>query len=350
MSKKIEALWDCPFCGNKGIGGLTKSCPGCGKPQHENTVFYLPEEKNAFLDDDTAAKYGQGADWLCANCGTMNRITAAYCTNCGSAKTDSKDDYFTNEEKLKAKAAAKAAAMQPAPAPKKKRWWPLLLLAVLVIALVINLIPKNADTTVLEKAWARAVSIEEYTTVTEADWQLPEGARLIKTSQAIHHYEKVVDHYEYVTVKKSRQVQDGYDTSTQYVNNGDGTFTSKEVKTPRYKTEYYTEREKQPVYRDEPIYKTQYTYEIDRWLQADVIKTAGKDDEPKWGEFTLTNKQREGGREELYTVTFADKNNKTYTATLPLEQWQSFKVGDAVKLTFKGGRLDSINDVPYQGR
>ena len=33
---KIEAYWDCPYCGNKAIRGREHACPACGK-----TMFKL---------------------------------------------------------------------------------------------------------------------------------------------------------------------------------------------------------------------------------------------------------------------------------------------------------------------
>ena len=54
MAKKIiEGLWDCPYCGQKGIGGLTKSCPNCAHPQDAGTKFYLGEKKE-YLEEDKA--------------------------------------------------------------------------------------------------------------------------------------------------------------------------------------------------------------------------------------------------------------------------------------------------------
>ena len=67
------------------------------------------------------------------------------------------------------------------------------------------------------------------------------------SSDSEYYYESVLDHYESVEVQRSRQVYD-HDEYT-YVDNGDGTY--REVSHPVYRTEYYTETEQRPVYRQE---------------------------------------------------------------------------------------------------
>ena len=101
MAKKIvEGLWDCPYCGQKGIGGLVKSCPNCAHPQDADTKFYLGEKK-AYLDEEKAKDYGKGADWTCSFCGSLNRYGNANCVNCGAQREDSSGDYFENRKKRK---------------------------------------------------------------------------------------------------------------------------------------------------------------------------------------------------------------------------------------------------------
>ena len=40
MGKLVEGLWDCPYCDTTSIKASQKTCPNCGHPQDENTVFY----------------------------------------------------------------------------------------------------------------------------------------------------------------------------------------------------------------------------------------------------------------------------------------------------------------------
>ena len=146
-----------------------------------------------------------------------------------------------------------------------------------------------------------------------------------------------------VTVEKSRQVQDGYDTHTDYDDNGDGTFTEREVQTPRYKTEYYTEEEEQPVYEKVPRYQTKYYYDIDKWVPDRTLETSGGADEPYWDDTKLGENEREGDRRAEYKVTLTTDKDKSYTAEVEEELWNSLDLGDNVDIVVKSGRVTSIN-------
>ncbi len=353
--KIIEALWDCPYCGAKGIGGLTKVCPSCGHPQDAGTKFYMGDKK-AYVEGDKAANYGKGADWTCAYCGALNRYDAAECSGCGAAREESQSDYFQNQKENARKAQEEAAreqqftAPQPTPAPQKKKvkskkklLIALGAAALLLVLLIALLIPKAATAEVSGKAWQRSISIEQYTTVTETDWSIPEGGRIREQHEEIHHYNQVLDHYETVAVEKSRQVQDGYDTETDYEDNGDGTFTETTREVPRYKTEYYTEYEEEPVYLSVPVYATQYTYEIERWLPGRTADSEGNDDAPYWQDFTLLDNEREGTRSEQYTVTLTGKKGKTYSVNLTESLWNSLMTGKSVKIKATGSKVTEID-------
>ena len=250
----LKGLWDCPYCGQKGISGLTKSCPNCAHPQDAGTKFYLGsvEEK---LEEDKAKEYGKGADWTCAFCGSLNRYSNTNCNNCGAQREDSSGDYFENRRK------EEAAKPQPQPQPPKKRKTGLLLIGILAILAIIFLVtrPKDKATTVTDKTWQRAVAVEAYTTVREEGWSVPGGGRILSSRQAIRTYEQVLDHYEEQAYEVPYEVLDGYDIETEYEDNGDGTFTEVEHEIPRYRTEYRTEYRTVPVYRQEPVYDTYYT-------------------------------------------------------------------------------------------
>ena len=94
-------------------------------------------------------------------------------------------------------------------------------------------------------------------------------------------------HYKTVTEQKSRQVLDHYDTSYSYSDNGNGTFKQHENRTPVYHTEYYTESNQEPVYRQDPVFQTKYYYEIERWVDKDSYESSGTDKSPYWNETYL---------------------------------------------------------------
>ena len=208
MAKKIiEGLWDCPYCGQKGIGGLTKSCPNCAHPQDAGTKFYLGEKKE-YLEEDKAKDCGKGADWTCAFCGSLNRHGNTNCANCGAQREDSSGDYFENRRKEQ----AAQAKPQPQPQPKKKRKIAPLIIGILAILAIIFFVtpPKDKATTVIDKTWQRTVDVEVLTAVREQSWSTPpQDARNVSSREAIRTYERVPDHYEEEAYEVPYEVLDG---------------------------------------------------------------------------------------------------------------------------------------------
>lgn len=357
MGKLIEGRWDCKYCGKKGIRGLAKYCPGCGHPQDKDVKFYMPD-KIEYLDEETAKNYGKGADWVCGYCNSYNRYDANYCINCGGSKEEMEGDYFsveksehtpehipehTPEDKIEDNAPDSNPSEPPAPKKKSKFGiFAAVLAAILVIIAGILLIPKNMDATLSDKSWSRNIAIEDCITVQESDWEVPDGGRVYDEKEEIHHYDQVLDHYETVEEERTRTVQDGYDTQTNYVDNGDGTFSEETVETPRYITETYYETVEKPVYKDVPVYATKYYYEIEKWQVTRDVTTEGKDDDPYWGEVNLTGQEREGNRRENYNLIFTAKK-KEYITSVPLKTWQSLQIGDNTEITVQSGDIKKIN-------
>lgn len=366
MGKTVEGLWDCPYCGEKGIGGLTKECPNCGRPQDVDTKFYIGAKKR-YLDEETAKDYGKGADWTCSYCDSLNRYNENVCKGCGASREEADGSYYDNrikqgadaeeleksagkkvelsektQKKLAEKEAAEAAKRQAELAAARKKRMPFFIgaLVVLIGLLVWIFMPRHAGAEITAKSWMRSIGIEEIKTVEENGWAVPDGGNVIRTQNEIHHYNSVLDHHESVPVEKSRKVVDYYET--EYKDNGDGTM--EEVEVPVYKKEYYTEYEDKPVYVEVPQYQTKYYYEIDRWFPARTVDTSGGSDEPQWGEVTLADTEREAGREEEYDVQITTEKKKEYTAKLSEEDWNSLKEGDSVEITIQNGHVKKIND------
>ena len=344
--KILEGLWDCPYCKTKAIGGLTKHCPCCGHPQDTDIEFYLGEEKK-YLETELAQEYGQGADWVCGYCGALNRVRFKYCSNCGGVKDASEKDYFKASEEKAAKAAEQAKQNEP-PQKSKGKSKLLIFLALAAIILAVVFWPHNVKSQVSAKSWLRSVAVEAERTVEENDWSLPDGGRLLRTAEEIHHYDNVLDHYETRSRQVSERVYDGEDYYTEYHNNGDGTFTEVEQSRPRYRTEYHTEYYEDPVYVPVARYATKYYYEIERWVYDRTVTSEGGADEPYWPDCSLKDKEREGQKLEYYELSVADGKEKTYTFETSQSKWSSLKIGDKVKLTIVNGRVTKLNDEPLR--
>ena len=71
LQKRVEGLWDCAYCGTKGIKARYDTCQGCGKARGIDTVFYLPDDlEAATLTREEEAKTTNEPDWLCDYCDT----------------------------------------------------------------------------------------------------------------------------------------------------------------------------------------------------------------------------------------------------------------------------------------
>ncbi|MCR5421784.1 MAG: hypothetical protein K6E98_12365 [Lachnospiraceae bacterium] len=351
MDKIVQGYWDCPYCGNKGISGLNKRCTACGHPQDEGTKFYMKEKKE-YLDKEKAREYGKGADWTCSYCGSLNRYDAKVCVGCGADREESSGDYYENIENQKKEAEEKKREEQQLTGNQESKKeqggimkrLPLIIgLALLVAIIAFSCRSKGYAASVSEKSWERSISVEAYQTVKESDWNVPEGGRVYDEKEEIHHYDTVLSHYETVEVEKSRKVEDGYDTHTEYIDNGDGTFTEHEVQTPRYKTEYYTVEEERPVYKQVPQFSTKYYYEIEKWIPARTLDTSGDDEVPYWDESKLLENEREAGRNEIYILMFRTDKGKEYSVEVEQDFWDSLEVGEKVDLVVQYGEIKEIN-------
>ena len=214
----IEGLWDCSYCDTKRIGGLTKHCPNCGHPQDETTEFYMGE-KIEYLEDEIAAQYGQGADWHCPYCGSLNRVHFKFCCNCGASKEESEKDYFDlhsedaaqnqqeqDKQKDQEQQASKqqdqkqrknqkqqkqkqtASSKESKKPQKKKRKFIFAAILFMIFAIFYSFWPRDYEGTVTTAAWMRQIDIEAYRTVQESDWTVPEGGRVYDEKTDISHY------------------------------------------------------------------------------------------------------------------------------------------------------------------
>jgi len=76
-----EMCWDCKFCGQKKLLGLThRFCAGCGAPQDPASRYFPPENEKVAVKDNPFV----GADVSCPACKQPMSRAAKCCTNCGS--------------------------------------------------------------------------------------------------------------------------------------------------------------------------------------------------------------------------------------------------------------------------
>ena len=384
----VWGFWQCNRCGRENSGKDTH-CYSCGHPRDKNIRPYPESRGDGKPGPVVGSDYVyKGPDWHCPNCDAMNPASRVTCKNCGHTREKDDKDYFDLYPERKGVVLRsedfREDTEEPSPheAPSSDEehhtsgndvgyiarravsnfidggsrhsgpGFSLNVSAILkafgiaaavilaVILVIVIFAPKDRDLTVLSKSWVRTVRVEEYRTVSETDWYVPEGGRVTSTYQDIHHYDRVIDHYETVTKTRTVSVGGHYEFSG-YIDNGDGSFTKDYNWVTDYDVETYTEQE--PVYRREPVYRTKYVYDIEKWVFHHNEVTRGGNTEPYYAEVIPEDDQRIGGFwEECYIVAsyMSGDEEKKDTYTISREEWNTLEIGQIIH-----GRIHFGNNV-----
>lgn len=361
MGRLIQGYWDCTYCGHKAIKADVENtkCPTCGKMRGEGVRFYLID-KNEVANKETVEKAGKSANWVCEYCNGYNYTSDSTCKHCGSDRRESKEDYFSSQRKIQNKQELNKGSTAPVrdfPSEihnirekshknrtKLMTWAIITLVAALVIGgLTWLLIPKTQQVTVTELSWERSIAVEELKTFNESDWSLPAEARLTRSATEFSHYDKVLDHYETVSEQVQKQRISGYETVvTGHRDLGNGLFEEITEQRAVYETYWETETKQQPVYRDEPVYRTKYYYEIDRWTHTRNVVTSGKNKDVYWGDVELADKERLGKRSEWYKAVAINKKGKQNTYNFEYSEWMRLEADRSYMLKVSIGNNASI--------
>lgn len=189
-------------------------------------------------------------------------------------------------------------------------------------------------------SWQRQVEVEAYKTLTLQDWTVPADGRVIESHQAIRSYVQVFDHNEQRSRQVGERVASGshteqYVCGSKTVNKGNGYFSSENTYCTRtvtdYTTQYHTEYYDVPIYRSKPVYDTQYTYQVDRWV-TDHFVTAKGDTDPYWPTFTPSNRKERVGNErhENYQVNLTDQHGRRFQRSTDLTTWSRLYDGESL--------------------
>lgn len=329
-----EMLWDCPHCGTPKLLGIQhRHCPACGAPQDPDARYYPSEDDKVAVEDH---EY-HGADVVCSACTTANAAIAKFCVGCGapmegdgkaaaarSEQAVGEHEAFAGESGKDARDEARARRevereqarqAHAGPAPKgMSRGLKIGLIVggiVLVLAVLIYVFffwKREATVEIQSIAWERSIEVEVFDEVKDSAWcdELPKGARKVSKKKE---------------QRSTKQVPDGEECVKKRKDNRDGTF--KEVK------------ECKPKFRDEPVYDQRCSFEIDAWKTTRTEKASGtaKSPEPSWPKVELAKTgqckgcEREGEREETYSITFVDPDGDTQECEVERSQWDRAEVG-----------------------
>ncbi len=352
MSKIVMGYWDCPYCDTKGVRGDQAVCPSCGRPRGQVRFYMKGQAQNQarraddtadieYIDEETARHVNRNPDWYCSFCETLNSDNADTCRSCGASRSDSEANYF----QMRAKLDAARATATPATGRRSSKSF-LLILAVLALAIVGLFTYLNGNTTsgdylLSGVSWERHIQVEQHILYHESGWSVPAGGTITGQRSEVHHYDNVVDHYENVEVQRSRRVIDHYETTYTYNDLGNGLFEQVPHENPVYKTEYYTDTERRPVYKQVARYQTRYDYDIMRWTPTRTASASGTDQQPYWPDPQLANDEREGDRAEAYRIRVTNtRDNSVTTYRMAESDWRQLTPGDPLWITAKRNNSD----------
>jgi hypothetical protein len=315
QKKSYEMLWDCAYCGQKKLLGVThRHCATCGAAQDPNTRYFPPKGEEV----EAQGHVFVGADRACPACSTPMSARAEFCTTCGSPMVEGADVRRVTDA---------APPKKPVVKPRSGRLGKILLVVVglVVAAIAFFVLYKQEKTlTVQGHDWTRTVAIEQFAQVTENSEcrSMPTGATLERRYQET----------------RSRKVKDGEDCEEQCrdvrVDQGDGTFRvdqdCKTKCTPRYREEHYQ------------VSMCQYT--IGRWrkVREATAQGAGLAPPPVWPEVRLASagagrygSEREGSRTEVYRVALEDAEGARHMCAVEQQAlWSSLAPGATVEVAF----------------
>lgn len=371
----VWSYWHCDACGNI-IRGDSRTCPCCGSPIPNNNHYLMLDNPDViaarnqnkilignsiirtaetYTDDDGIESEvvpeeleSYRPNWKCDYCGYQNYYSYLTCQGCGASRAESKADYFDNDfnhnnptpdnQSERAQSNTVTATESKTSRFKtfdKQKLFRIGIVGIVFVCLLWIFIPITRTATVTGFSWERTIDVETFTECHESGWSVPNGAQVTKQKSEIHHYDKVLDHYETKTKKVAHREQDGYTTTYKDLGNGQ----SKVVRTPKYKTVYKTETYKEPVYRQEPVYRTKYYYDIGRWKETNTLCTAGIDQQPYWKDTeiaeSVTNPKYEdqqlGDRHEEYSVRIKDDKGKNQMVPYNYDDWKQLEIGSEIK-------------------
>ncbi len=338
--------WDCLACGNIGNLGPKLHCEKCGSPRPENVKFYMASDEEV-KDAKMIAQAQAGADWVCAFCNGQNHAADNNCNSCGASKTDSEKQLkirnYNNENVPKNSKQTdfsnqKSSSIQQHNLSTKKTiskkvkigclYLPASIIGLVVMFFILaKLFTTPINVEVVGSHWERKIEVERYLLLTESDWSVPSGGKLISQHQAIHHYVKI----QTGTVTKTRDIQVKVGTETYVCGKrdlGNGYFEDEYCTRDVYETR--TETYEEPVYREDPIYRTKYTYSIWRWKKSEPLKKGGGNFKANWP-VVSGEKIRPTDSIEKYSITIITHKGTKKEEKLKYNKWKNIEMHDKLK-------------------
>ncbi len=346
----VELEWTCPSCGARNPG-TEQICQSCGAKMPEDTEFESPVQQELDTSAETVARVAAGPDIHCPYCGARNPGNATSCAQCGGdlsegakrARGKTLDAYRTGPVPdvtcphcgtANPATATKCSSCggnlereKPTPepaAPPTKKSTPLLVGLFLLASLVCFFVgffvifrgSSESVAFVQKVEWVYTIELEELGPVTREDWrdEVPSDAQLGSCESKVR---RTVSE----PVAGAEEV-----CGTPYV-----------VDTGTGKGEVVQDCE----YR---VYDDWCKYAVDDWQPADPVVEKGDDLNPVWPDLNLrSDRQRESGRSEKFTVTFDDDGKTCVYSPDSLQEFRQFEIGS--KWTVETNMLGGVTSV-----
>jgi hypothetical protein len=380
VADQIEMFWQCSACGTIN-GGLSKRCgervvkdgkvvlssgEGCGKDMdHQN--WFMPQDISKYAnltEDKHIAQAKEGADWMCAYCGSTQRNSRGGCAVCGAGRELSNE--LQSEKRIHQPAYEGPTyrelnyedSLPPARSNKKRN----ILFAVgagvvLVSGILIWIFtPRYVDAQVQSAAWTSVVQVERYKRIRDEGWHAPGDAEEVRDEgRRVHHHDRVQtgtkqEHY-------TERVACGQNCTTVSVprvctSNKNGTATCTGGGTTQQCTTKYCNEPRTrtvPVYEDVPRYQNWYSWHAWRWRHQRKVGSSGSDLRPHPPNKNRINlnvgctgkeKERQGAPEYTYKCTFRDEDGEVRTYEPSAEgDYQQCTTGRAATLKLVAGMV-----------
>jgi ribosomal protein L40E len=349
----IKLEWTCPNCGSRNPGPQ-KTCLSCGAAQPENVQFRQAETQNLLKDEAEIEKAKSGADIHCPYCSARNVAGAETCSQCGgdlkegvrretgqvvgayatgAVKQISCPNCGAQNPETALKCAGCGASLtreqKPTPqaqlpakkAPSSRLLWVILgILGLGVICILIFSIlggrTEDVVGTVQESSWMTSIVVEALQPAIHQAWaeNIPSDAISIGDCVAKIH------HTQAEPAANSEKV-----CGTPYtVDLGSG----------------YAEVVQDCEYQ---VYMDYCEYTVMEWQMADTFTLQDNNTQPEWPAVQLSNDQRVGSQEAVYTIIFNTEDDQFTYTTNDFDLYQQCQPGSEWILTINAfNKIEAI--------
>jgi len=358
MSKKslgyVHMQWTCPYCDAKNKGS-DKKCHSCAAAQPDDVQFEQMAQDEIITDETTIAKAKAGADIHCAYCGTRNSAETAVCEQCGADLSEGaarQAGQVVGAHRTEAAAPiacrycgtenpADAATCQncgantseeqspppspPPPAKKKSKAGMMIGIAVAIFLLIICCLflvlssrTEDQQARVDAVECQRSINVEALGDVSRDKWrdEIPSDAIRVGSCTSKEHH----------TQANPPSSGDSTEVCGTPYNIDQGNGMSEVVQDCEY-----------------VVYAEWCEYTITEWTVVDEVNASGNDLNPSWPNVSLSSGEREGARDESYTIHFSDDGERFTYHTSDEAEYVLYRVG--TDWVLKVNTFGSINEV-----